>query len=951
MTTPHQPDCKHSANGVCSKCVLFRSFNLSNKGRADSTEKENAVSVPIERRDSTASTSKSTPTVLSLDAAPLTESLRDVGQFRLLPVSSLDSPSSTPRLPTRSAAHQALDPAQLSMVEDASLTSSRESESPPALRAEEGGDAALDTSSYTSFSELRSAQAEARLHQKNSSPASPPPSTASIEGVVPRASNWLLRLLESELCDASMTLQYLHSEKSKGVISYLGNKLFKLQLVDVDTYIPQMVNLLLTKPDVAESIKPYLMERCKSSVQFALDCSWLLEAYNHDQITGVLPRSFTSEAESFRKLILSDFKLSNAASSLHQRCASEAAISSLPLSSVGAASIDLSSSATVPSGLRRVESSLSTLRHLGTGTKGTLPNGMAFDNGCECFDDYEVVKIDDSRGSEEEEDARTMRAEEEAMRKCSCGADRLLAEQLFMRALTGIGDRLRLARNKKEKSHRLISELHILNAHLPARVWIPLYATSTPHIVLRIPPEGGCVLNSKDKAPYCIYVEVLQCEDPSSVKVPPRLSETEAELHERLSALTRGSPPTGGGGGMMGGGVTEEYGGPPSRGGITEIRVVDCSEEGGEGGSATSAAAAANENNWVAAEDSLSEQRSMDSWNDSINEERTISPADIRRRLKEWVKKPRRQMRHTPDDPSAHAMSEPWEDKRERLRLASPYGRLPGWQLLPTIVKTGDDLRQELLAYQLLRALDSVWQEEGIPLVLRPYKILVLSHDSGMIEPIVNACSLHQIKRNLSAVYAEEGRADAPSLLGHFIDCFGPAHSDAFMTAQTNLVRSTAAYSLACYFLQVKDRHNGNILIDSDGRLIHIDFGFILSASPRNLGFETSPFKLTTEIIEVMGGLDSDMFRYYKLFMLQGLVAARKHIDRIMNIVEIMIHGSPLACFRAGEACIKAMRDRFHLTATDKQLEVLVDRMVEESRDSLRTRLYDNYQYYSNGIL
>jgi len=49
----------------------------------------------------------------------------------------------------------------------------------------------------------------------------------------------------------------------------------------------------------------------------------------------------------------------------------------------------------------------------------------------------------------------------------------------------------------------------------------------------------------------------------------------------------------------------------------------------------------------------------------------------------------------------------------------------------------------------------------------------------------------------------------------------------------------------------VKDRHNSNLLIDEDGHIIHIDFGFMLSNSPGGVNFESAPFKLTRELLEV----------------------------------------------------------------------------------------------------
>ena len=75
-----------------------------------------------------------------------------------------------------------------------------------------------------------------------------------------------------------------------------------------------------------------------------------------------------------------------------------------------------------------------------------------------------------------------------------------------------------------------------------------------------------------------------------------------------------------------------------------------------------------------------------------------------------------------------------------------------------------------------------------------------------------------------------------------------------YTEAQKNFVESLAGYSFISYIFQVKDRHNGNILIDHKGHIVHIDFGFVLTQSPGGISFENAPFKFTEEYLEILGG-------------------------------------------------------------------------------------------------
>jgi phosphatidylinositol 4-kinase len=295
------------------------------------------------------------------------------------------------------------------------------------------------------------------------------------------------------------------------------------------------------------------------------------------------------------------------------------------------------------------------------------------------------------------------------------------------------------------------------------------------------------------------------------------------------------------------------------------------------------------------------------------------------------------------DDPSAATFGEEWSVKKERIRKSSPFGWMKNWDLVSVIVKTGADLRQEAFACQLIRVCGRIWEVHNVPVWVKEMQILVMGESSGLIETITNGVSLHSLKRSLtlaSIAANTNPRKRIATLRDHFIKAFGEPDSESYAVAVDAFMRSLAAYSIICYVLQLKDRHNGNILIDNTGHMIHIDFGFMLSNSPGGMGFEAAPFKLTQEYIDVLGGLGAAQFEEFKQLCKAAFQALRKEAEKIVMLVEVMGRESMMPCFASGvQTVVNSLRARFVLHLSREEAEGFVEELVQKSAGSYYTRL------------
>ena len=257
------------------------------------------------------------------------------------------------------------------------------------------------------------------------------------------------------------------------------------------------------------------------------------------------------------------------------------------------------------------------------------------------------------------------------------------------------------------------------------------------------------------------------------------------------------------------------------------------------------------------------------------------------------------------------------------------------WQ--SAIFKVGDDCRQDVLALQMIAAFRGIFHHVGLPVFVFPYRVTATAPGCGVIDVLPRSISRDML-----------GREAVNGLFEWFVSRFGSEEGPEFQAARANFVKSLAAYSIISYLLQFKDRHNGNIMFDEDGHILHIDFGFCFDIAPGGVRFERAPFKLTKEMVAVMGhSTETQSFRWFEELCIKAFLASRQYVETLAHIVVCMLD-SGLPCFKP--ETIQHFKERFVLDKSEREAAEFVRFLIKKSYANYSTKVYDQFQQATNGI-
>lgn len=253
-----------------------------------------------------------------------------------------------------------------------------------------------------------------------------------------------------------------------------------------------------------------------------------------------------------------------------------------------------------------------------------------------------------------------------------------------------------------------------------------------------------------------------------------------------------------------------------------------------------------------------------------------------------------------------------------------------------TIFKHGDDLRQDQLILQIITLMDKLLRRENLDLKLTPYRVLATSSRHGFVQFVESA--------PIAEVLQTEGtiqnyfRKHAPSATGPY------GISAEVMEAY---VRSCAGYCVITYLLGVGDRHFDNLLLTKTGKLFHVDFGYILGRDPKPM---PPPMKLSKEMVEAMGGINSEHYQEFRKQCYTAFLHLRRHANLILNLFSLMVDANVPDIALEPDKTVKKVQDKFRLDVNDEEavqhLQNLIDVSVTAVMAAVMEQIHRIAQYW-----
>ncbi|KAM4018291.1 LOW QUALITY PROTEIN: phosphatidylinositol 4-phosphate 3-kinase C2 domain-containing subunit alpha [Anomaloglossus baeobatrachus] len=258
----------------------------------------------------------------------------------------------------------------------------------------------------------------------------------------------------------------------------------------------------------------------------------------------------------------------------------------------------------------------------------------------------------------------------------------------------------------------------------------------------------------------------------------------------------------------------------------------------------------------------------------------------------------------------------------------------PRGEEIHSMFKVGEDLRQDMLALQMIKIMDKLWLQDGLDMRMVIFTCLSTGTDRGLVELVLSSETLRKIQVEFGLTGSFKDKPLAEWLRKY------NASEEEYEKASENFIYSCAGCCVATYVLGICDRHNDNIMLRSSGHMFHIDFGKFLGHAQMFGSFkrDRAPFVLTSDMAYVINGGEKPTSRF-QLFVdlcCQAYNLLRKHTSLFLNLLSLMLSsGLPEL---TGLQDVKYVQDALQPQATDAEATIFFTRLIESSLGSVATK-------------